>query len=209
MTQTAPISFEYKLAYHSAPALMGYKPASLFSLSRQEYDLEVCTAEFRRNAGRRGLRIRFIPTCGSRTLSLVFQETMMRRQLRDPKRRAVLARYGYQDGWDMEACLSHLAYHMSHGAEFPHETGIFLGYPVEDVLGFIQNRGENCKLCGFWKIYDNPQYTQQIFAVYDRCRSFLCGQIEQGRTLYQALPSQTALVSCDATTAQISNEEFL
>ncbi len=27
--------------------------------------------------------------------------------------------------------------------EFPHEIGLFLGYPLHDVIGFIFNRGKN------------------------------------------------------------------
>ncbi len=191
MTNITPNAFEYKLAFHSAPALMGVKPASLFSLSRQEYDLDTLTAQFHQNAGQLGLSIRVICTCQSRALLLVVQEPLMKRQLAHPARRMVLTEYGYAKEWDMHACLSHLARRMSNHVEFPHETGIFLGYPVEDVLGFIENRGENCKLCGFWKVYSDPEHARQTFAVYDRCRRFLCGGLRQGRTLYQLLPQST------------------
>ena len=37
--------------------------------------------------------------------------------------------------------------------KFPHEIGIFLGYPLADVAGFIRNKGRNCKCIGTWKVY--------------------------------------------------------
>ncbi len=37
-------------------------------------------------------------------------------------------------------------------ATYPHEIGIFLGYPLEDVLGFIQ--------LVFWKVYDQNSVTR-------------------------------------------------
>ena len=41
---------------------------------------------------------------------------------------------------------------------FPHEIGVFLGYPVEDVEGYMQNDGKNFLLVGYWKmcIRDRP-----------------------------------------------------
>lgn len=39
--------------------------------------------------------------------------------------------------------------------DFPHEMGILLGYPVEDVEGFIINNGKNELYTGYWKVYDN------------------------------------------------------
>lgn len=31
-------------------------------------------------------------------------------------------------------------------------AGLFLGYPLEDVKGFIENNGRNCKSCGVFRI---------------------------------------------------------
>ena len=189
MVQTASVSFAYKLAYHTAPALLGVKPANLFSLNRQEYDLEREIQKFRRNTERQRLRIRVICRCENRALLLVFRTDLMEELLRDSKRRAVLIPFGYDESWDTEACLTRLSSRISNNAEFPHETGIFLGYPPADVLGFIRNQGENCKLCGFWKVYDDLEQARHTFAVYDQCRKALCGQLEQGQDLYQALPA--------------------
>lgn len=34
-------------------------------------------------------------------------------------------------------------------APFPHEMGILLGYPIEDVWGFIENEGKNYLYTGY------------------------------------------------------------
>lgn len=54
--------------------------------------------------------------------------------------------------------------------EFPHEIGLFLGYPVWDVEGFIKNRGLNYKLCGYWKVYEDLPGAISKFEQYDRVR---------------------------------------
>lgn len=49
--------------------------------------------------------------------------------------------------------LTRLAQRMEAVGDFPHEVGFFLGYPAEDVVGFIRNKGQNFKFCGRWKVY--------------------------------------------------------
>lgn len=66
-------------------------------------------------------------------------------------------------------------------SEFPHEIGFFLGYPYEDVLGFIENRGQNYLEVGPWKVYANQNQARRTFARYRRCariyaRAYRCGQ---------------------------------
>ncbi len=41
--------------------------------------------------------------------------------------------------------------------DFPHEIDVFLGYPCEDVRGFIRHGGQGYKLCGYWKVYGDPR----------------------------------------------------
>ncbi len=185
MANTA--TFAYKLASHSAPALLGVKPASLFSLSNGDYDFRREAQTFSQHAKQHGLQLRVICRCETRSLLLVFRTDLMDRLLEDPKRRAVLSCFGYDMAWDREACLMRLANRIANNATFPHETGIFLGYPLADVLGFIQNHGENYKLCGAWKVYDNPEQARHVFAVYDHCKTMLCQQLAQGQDLYQVL----------------------
>jgi hypothetical protein len=52
----------------------------------------------------------------------------------------------------------------------PHEIGIFLGIPVEDVYGFISHKGEGCLLCQYWKVYHNLERAQNLFDCYDRAK---------------------------------------
>lgn len=47
----------------------------------------------------------------------------------------------------LEQLLERLSGRISASEDFPHEIGLFLGYPVDDVTGFIQNKGRNYLLC--------------------------------------------------------------
>ena len=57
---------------------------------------------------------------------------LLRARLARPEAAQMLARAGYPAG--MEAMLRTLSLRLS-GEEFPHEIGLFLGYPPEDVEG--------------------------------------------------------------------------
>ena len=53
--------------------------------------------------------------------------------------------------------------------EFPHEIGLFLSYPPEDVRGFIENRAANYKLVGTWKVYGDVDKARETFKRYRDC----------------------------------------
>lgn len=84
--------------------------------------------------------------------------------------------------------------------DFPHEVGFFLGYPAEDVLGFVKHRGENYKLCGYWKVYGNVNRARKCFNRYDFCREFMknyfCGKTGSntgGNTVRFSLPGESKI----------------
>ena len=64
--------------------------------------------------------------------------------------------------------------------EFPHEVGLFLSYPPEDVKGFIENRAANAKCTGVWKVYGDEQQAQQTFDRYKKCTQTYCERWRSG-----------------------------
>ena len=65
--------------------------------------------------------------------------------------------------------LRQLASRLCLQAEFPHEIGVFLGYPLDDVKGFIRHKGRNYTYCGCWKCYGDPQAARRRFEGFRRC----------------------------------------
>ena len=70
-------------------------------------------------------------------------------------------------------------------AEYPHEIGIFLGYPLEDVVGFIENRGWNYTCCGYWKAYGDPAAAQKCFDRYRKCTAVYKDRYARGVPLIE------------------------
>ena len=139
--------FEMALAYHAAPTLMGIKCGSLLSLSNDEFDLSGLAEILSNQLADRGLRIRLIPFSEKRRLVYIYSEEMLKQRLCCKAIRRFLSGYGYAPELNTEQCLDRLSERLSEN-EFPHEIGIFLDYPLEDVKGFIDNSGQHCKLFG-------------------------------------------------------------
>lgn len=82
-----------------------------------------------------------------------------------------------------EKCIMHLMSRLKGSGEFPHEIGLFLGYPPEDVCGFIENKPNSCKCVGLWKAYGDEKKAQQTFAKYRKCTDVYFRQWSEGKSL--------------------------
>ena len=128
----------------------------------------------------KGIRTFSICACGARTLTLVYRERLLKQQLRRPDVQDCLIRFGYPVTEGMDAMLAWLQRRARLEKGFPHEIGCFLGYPMEDVTGFIREKGRNCKCCGMWKVYGDEAYAKHLFEKYEQCSRALCNHLEQG-----------------------------
>ena len=174
--------FEMALAYHAAPTLMGEKCGSLLSLSEEEFDIRGNAELFLGEMSGLGLRMRVIPKKCGRSLVYVYSVSLLEERLRCRAVRSFLGKYGYSGAADSEQLLDRLCGRLE-ADSFPHEIGIFLDYPLEDVEGFIRNCGKDCKFCGLWKVYGDVERAKQMFERYRCCRAELCGQLESGKKL--------------------------
>lgn len=187
MSEAAHRDFGRRLAFHTAPTLLGIKCASLVGLPSEELDIEQNSEYFNSRAGQRGLKCKVLCSCQTRKQVLIYSEVLMEKRLADPEIRRTLRRCGYSDCFSVEECLERLSERIRKSKVFPHEIGIFLGYPLEDVVGFIENGGENFKLCGAWKVYGSVENAKRTFANYNRCRNYLYNKLNEGADIYQAL----------------------
>ena len=46
---------------------------------------------------------------------------------------------------------------------------MFLGYPAEDVSGFIRHGARCAKCVGTWKVYGDEESARKKFALYQKC----------------------------------------
>ena len=87
--------------------------------------------------------------------------------------------------------LLHLRERIEMSDVFPHEIGVFLGYPLEDVKAFIRFRGAGYKVCGDWKVYGNQASAMHAFHCFRMCRDYCHAQLNKGKSL-ESLVAVTA-----------------
>ena len=173
-------TFDWALAYHCAPALAGIKPADLFSwpLTAMEE-----MREYQSALAACGVQLRVLRQ-GRRQLLLVYRAKCLERCLACAAVRQMLLSAGYPPEGTVEELLSHLMTRLQ-GESFPHEIGLFLGYPPADVEGFCKNKGQNYKCAGCWKVYCDECQARRTFEKFRKCREVYTRLWRQGRSVLQ------------------------
>lgn len=134
-----------------SPTLASLKTASLINCYFiNEKQLEKDMAELNLLLNGKGIKIQTLRKSKKSVLIYVYRIDMLAKDLMKPGVKEVLTYYGY-DSTEPEKAIEKLKMRLSETTEFPHEIGLFLGYPVGDVVGFIKNKGKNFKCCGCGK----------------------------------------------------------
>ncbi|MBQ8821284.1 MAG: DUF3793 family protein [Lachnospiraceae bacterium] len=168
-----------------APTLAGMKAASLFNFFFQDKE-EVLAAlgSINEVLGPKGVTVEALLWRENSVLIYTFRRKLLQADLCKEGVLELLKDYGYRSQ-DVEECIFHLKRRLYHYECFPHEIGLFLGYPLEDVKGFIENNGKNCKSCGVWKVYCNEGEKQKLFEKFKKCTSVYIQVFREGRGLSQ------------------------
>ena len=171
------------IAKYCAPTLAGIKTGSLFTAAFE--DRKALYRELRDlNAvlTRHGLRAVPLRLSRRRALIYLYRPDALSRDLCSPEAVAILRARGYRDA-DPGLCLKRLIRRLRETDEFPHEIGLFLSYPPEDVIGFMENPHAGYKCVGFWKVYGDKERAERTFARYRRCTEALCRAAANGNKL--------------------------
>ena len=176
---------DHYLIEHCAPTLSSIKTANLFRVS---FDTQknLFDAVRRWNNTLRDKGVLCFCLCLHEHTALIYVVRMSRLQndLSDPAVGDFLSSFGYTSQNAIDALLI-LRQHLMQSDTFPHEIGIFLGYPLADVKGFIINHGHNCLCCGDWKVYSDPENAVKTFRRYCKCKQIYRKMWEQGKDLRQ------------------------
>lgn len=176
---------EELLIRQGAPTLAGIKTGSLFPCPCD--DREALLADVRRlnrilvPKGLCLLPLRFM---GEQVLLYLYRPAWLQRDLKDALAAEILRQAGYTDT-SCARCVAQMIRRFRENGEFPHEVGLFLSYPPEDVKGFIDRKANHFKFAGLWKVYGDEQKAREIFARIKECTEDYCALWRSGSTLEQ------------------------
>ena len=173
---------------HCAPTLAGLKTGNMFRASfADEGELDAELERLNLILTDKGLRITALRIdcqvncgkCGIRALMYIYRPGQLQSDLDEEEAKAILSAFGYEDG-DHEICIRRLTDRICECEEFPHEVGLFLGYPPEDVKGFIELGGRQSKASGYWKVYGDVDRAQKQFERFSKCTGVYLKCLERG-----------------------------
>ena len=164
------MSFEEAVIQCGAPALCGIKPSCLFSIRKEVYD--ACKSkvkEWHSAFAGEGKYIVALPRRNAQVLFFVYDKNLLERQCGDWRIRQYLKEKSYPVESGFYAMLSELLHRLAGENGFPHEVGVFLGYPLEDVVQFEKTAGGNYRYAGFWKVYGDVHAARKRMEQYRTC----------------------------------------
>ncbi|MBQ8600415.1 MAG: DUF3793 family protein [Clostridia bacterium] len=172
---------EELIVRHCSPTLAGLKTGNLFRCSFvSEERLREEIRRLNRKLADKGLRILPLRMEKNTALIYVYRPSKLKCDLAKKAAASILNVRGYC----CEAparCVSHLRARLQQEPEFPHEIGLFLGYPPEDVWGFI--RKEIPTYSGLWKVYGDAEKARRVFDSYKKCTDVYTRCLEKGSSL--------------------------
>ena len=143
--------------------ILGSKPAEIINVpGNDDVKKEKLTQieSFFSNCSK--IKYRIITTHDGGKRVLFINEKSMEQVLSNKKCVNFLKFVGYPYEYKLSAYMNELVVRLQ-SEEFPHEIGIFLGYPLKDVLGFMgYGKYKFCKT-RYWKVYGDESVSDAVY----------------------------------------------
>ena len=178
---------EKYLVEQCAPTLASLKTGSLFGVIEDDAgELTRQVAEWQAQLAPKGLILTILRYRRGRALIYMGRLSQLKRDLACPGAEELLRSCGYEHE-NTEDILRQLRRRVCTCESFPHEIGLFLGYPVEDVVGFMENRGKNYLYSCYWKVYSDVERAKAWCSQWERVRDGLVKVVDSGVSISEML----------------------
>jgi hypothetical protein len=171
---------ELMLALQCAPLIAGLKISNLLNIPQSYFSV------IKRMLAGSDISWYVLLRSEEKMSVLLYREESLKSYLNSSAVQALLVEYGYRklelDDILREFCVRYERY-MMQKEFFPHEMGLLLGYPVEDVTGFIRNRGERALCTGYWKVYDNKDRKMRLFQSFENAKERMIQLLSCGMSM--------------------------
>lgn len=158
------------IAYNCAPTLKGLKAASTVTLCNYDRNTKknwyIYKDEILTELSVKAFELR---EAKNYIAILFYDEKLLEKKLSNREVSEFLSQYGY----NLEGSLNDYLITLKNRYDImncPHELGIFLDFPLEDVKTFITNPDKPFLLCGYWKVYHNKSSALESFKNFDRAK---------------------------------------
>ncbi|WP_407425145.1 DUF3793 family protein [Treponema sp.] len=189
------MSFDETIIHGGAPALCGIKPACLFSMDARNYEENAAQLQkWRAQFAKEKKYLISLKKSDGRFLFFVFDKNLLETVCNNTKNLSYLSSKGYSVSKGFNVILAELLHRLAFYNNFPHEVGLFLGYPLEDVIGFEKFGAANYKYSGIWKVYGEVKSAVRRMNLYKSCTESCMKWLYEGLSVPSAAKKYT--VTC-------------
>jgi hypothetical protein len=161
---------EMQMAMQCAPLITGLKVSNLLNIRREDF---LSMQEIVKHSQ---LSWYLLFETEAKITVLLFHRDSLENYLEKRQVREMFKQAGYVNlslgGVLKEFSIRYREY-METKNDFPHEMGLLLGYPTEDVKGFITHQGDACLCVGYWKVYAHKERKLKIFEGFEKAKERL------------------------------------
>ena len=189
LTKGAAHMLDDAIIRYCAPTLAGIKTGNVFSVHGLREGIIDEIRSVNRVLIKKGLRIIPVKETQKYTLIYLYRPARLRKDLDCPEAMSILSGKGYKVK-SPEQCLVQLVKHLREDKDFPHEIGLFLGYPPYDVKCFMKDPCDGVKCAGCWKAYGDREEACRTFAKYNKCTDIYIKEASKGKTLEELMVAE-------------------
>jgi len=158
------------LTLNTAEVLAGVKPANLLRISNRQYPCGRNMYQLWQRYGQQLLEKSAMVAATMRCdesgiLLLIYSPTLLQRRLNSRSSLTFLQSLNYRNPHHITTTLEDLTTHFV-DEEFPHEIGLFLGYPLKDVRAFMGRTALKASAQRLWKIYGYARRSHALADLY-------------------------------------------
>lgn len=152
------------------PVILGTKPAEILSFPNNDKDFESNVSKLEKffSVCKKIQLIKFKYNSNSIKI-LFYNPRTLENTLNDKRNIKILKDIGYPNIYNLNLYLEHIVNKMIKG-NIPDEIGIFLGYPLKDVLGFIGHPSLKLTKVNGWRVYGDPRISDKKFNEFTKAK---------------------------------------
>jgi len=185
------MSFDQIIVQSSSPTFCNIKPGNLFFVKNDVFSKKKFN-NWKDAFLNYGLMAFSTQISETSTAILLLNVCWTRKILDDVFVQAYLSEKGYHTGSVFDF-VEELFSRMIENEGFPHEVGVILGYPVEDVIEFENHQGHDCKYCGCWKSYSDVVKARDCHCRFTECSRLCKKWYDEGFSINQIITKYQTL----------------
>ena len=180
------------LIENCSPTLAGIKTGNIFTIDRSMIsDIKDEMRDLNKLFKGKGLRAIPLKISEKNVLIYLYRPKKLKEDLSSEAAKDILMKKGY-NCTSIESYIVKLIQNIREENTFPHEIGLFLGYPPIDVKGFMEDTRKGVKCVGYWKVYGDKEKAEKTFLSYKKCTEVYKKCLSGGRHLSQMIVNTNA-----------------